>query len=400
MPSGPPATPREESAPADINTKNVTKENLSVIDRQIAAASSLKSKKRLQETEPERNAKKPRVDHPEPKVILHKAKVIITYGRADKRRAISLTPRSLAHKTSSGKVKREDPTGDVGKVNLQTQPRANNGRFAKKYKIANVSPGQNRNISASTSSQKRRNEEMDDLEESPRKRSANAEKEDEDLPTVQKVHRPSGFHAGRLFCRPNPQQFALRAWSNMMLPDDSSVSSEDDTHPITPEDDFPSQADIVDPSDTGTINRFSLPRARASLSCINPSPLVFAKNRWNSFGQVTPKSKLSSRRLSLDELYISEAEVRVWNQVTSITHGASIQPTQQPDSHCPPPSDESPSETESLRSHYRPTYPVLSPSAVRRPFVAKGTRFFSDSMETKTTLVNAGWDDASDATEP
>lgn len=284
----------------------MTKENLPVIDRQIAAAStasSQKSKKRLPEPEPERNAKKPRVDHPEPKVVLHKAKVIITYGRADKRRAISLTPQ----KTSPGKVKQEDPVGGAEKV-PQTQPRANNGRFAKKFKIAGILV-QNKNIPFSTSPQKRRNEEMEDLEASPRKKSAHADKEDEeDLPMIQKVRRSSGFHAGRLFSKPNPQQFALKAWSNMAVPDDSSVSSEDDINPITPEDNLSSRADVVDPCEA-EINSFSHPRA--SLSCINPSPHVYAKNRWNAFGQtVTTPNKLS-RRLSLDELYISEAEVCV-----------------------------------------------------------------------------------------
>jgi hypothetical protein len=308
---------------------NVTKENLSVIDRQIAAAStasSKKSKKRHPEPEPERNAKKPKVDHPEAKVVLHKAKVVITYGRADKRRAISLTPQSPAQKMTSGKVKEED----AEKVNLQAQPRANNGRFAKKFKVANVSPGQNKGVPFPTSSHKRRNDEIEDLEESPRKKSAHADKEDEEvLPKIQKVvpRRVSGFHSGRLFSKPNPQQFALKAWSNMMVPDDASVSSEDDSHPITPEDNFSSRADIVDP-EAEMINSFSLPRARASLSCINPSPLNFAKNRWNSFGQgvTTPKSKLSPRKLSLDELYISEAEVRVWNRTAcaSLTTEMSI----------------------------------------------------------------------------
>lgn len=289
----------------------MTKENLSVIDRQIAAASTAsnqKSKKRLSEPEPERNAKKPRVDHPEAKVILHKAKVIITYGRADKRRAISLTPQ----KASPGKVKQDDPVGVAEKF-PQTQPRANNGRFAKKFKIASVLV-QNKTTPFSTPSPKRRNEEMEDLEESPRKKSANADKEDEgDLPMIQKVRRASGFHAGRLFSRPNPQQFALRAWSNRGVPDDSSVSSEDDTNPITPEDNLSSGVDIVDPGEA-EINSFSHPRARASLSCLNPSPHVYAKNRWNAFGQTvtTPNNKLS-RRLSLDELYISEAEVCVRN---------------------------------------------------------------------------------------
>jgi len=353
-----------------------------VIDRQIAAASSTSSKnskKRLPEPGPERNAKKHKVDYPEAKVDLHKAKprVIITYGRGDKRGAISLTRQSPTHKTLSGKVKQEEEVGDA-----VTQPRANNGRFAKKSKSTNVPPVLNNPFLSS--SQKRRSEEVGDLEESPRKKSAHADKEDEEVVRVQKVIR-RGFYA--LFSKPNPQQFALKAWSNKawsnhMVPDDSSVSSEDDSHLLTPEDNISSRPDIVGPAEAGMINRFTHPMARASLSCINPSPLAFAKNRWNSFGQATSKRKLSPRRLSLDELHVSEAE-----------------PAQEDASHCPPPSDDCPSDTESIRSHYRQTYPVLSPSAVHRPCIPKGTRFFSASTETKTTLVNAGWDDASDSTE-
>lgn len=414
-PSGPSATPREGSAPADVNTKNVTKENLAVIDRQIAAAStatSKKSKKRLSEPEIERNVKKQKVDHSETKVVLHKPKVIITYGRADKRGPMSSTPQKPPRRTRSGNVTQEQervlldlrgfnkrgPTTsgpqsppqktysenvrqEQAKVilDLRGQPRSNNGRFAKKSKISSIPPVQNKNVSFPASSQKRKNEEMEDFQESPRKKSAYADKDDEVVPTIQKViaRRASGFHGGRLFSKPNPQQFALKAWSKIMVPEDSSVSSEDEGDLATPEDNFPSRANIVDPGEAEMINRFS---TRASLSCINPSPLAFAKNRWNSFGQTiaTPKS-----RLSLDELYVSEAE-----------------PTLEAVGHSPPPSNDDPSDNESLPSHYRQTYPVLSPSAVHMPCIPTGTRFFSTSTETKTTLVNAGWDDASDATEP
>lgn len=282
-----------------------------MIDRQITAAStasSKKSRKRLAEPEPERNSKKQKVEHSDLKAVVRRAKVTITYGRADKRRTISLTPQSSpVQKSSSGQVKQEELVGDAGKVVLHTQPRANNGRFAKKSRLSNTSPVQKKE----TSPQKRRNDEIEDAEESPRKKPAHVDREDEEiLPTVQKLipRRSSGFHAGRLFSNPNPQQFALKTWSNMSVLD---YSSEDD-NPVTLEDNFSS---LIDPAEAEMVNNFSLPRARASLSCINPSPHAFAKNRWNSFGQATtsPKSKLSSRRLSLDELYISEAEVSVQN---------------------------------------------------------------------------------------
>jgi len=52
-----------------------------------------------------------------------------------------------------------------------------------------------------------------------------------------------------------------------------------------------------------------------------------------------------------------------------------------------------------VRQPLRQSYPILSPSAALKPFRPKGTRFFSTNSETKPTLVNAGWDDALDATE-
>ena len=309
-PSGLSATPREESAPADVNTKNVTKENLSVIDRQIAAASTVSSKnskKRLSEPQPERSSKRHKVDHPEPKEVVHKPKVTVTYVRVGRRAAISQSP--LRGPSVSLK---QEPVGRAEKVVLRTQPRSCNGRFAKKSKTISIPPMQNKNSSSPTFSRKWRNEEKEDLEESSKKKSVYGNNQDEDDFPAEKLisRRAPGFYAGRLFSNPNPQQFALKALSNMMIRDDSSASSEDDSHPVTPEDRFSSRAEFVDPVDAEMIDRFSPSRAR--LSCINPSPLAFAKNRWNAFGGqaiTASKGKLPSRTLSLDELYVSEAEV-------------------------------------------------------------------------------------------
>ena len=275
-----------------------------MIDRQIAAASTVSSKsskKRPSEPQPERNSKKHKVDRPEPKEV-HKPKVTITYVRADRHAAISQSPL----RRPSGSLKKE-PVGRAEKVVLRTQPRSCNGRFAKKYKIISI-PSMQNNPSSSSFSRKRRNEETEDFDESSKK----STRTDNDS-RADKVssRRAPGFYAGRLFSKPNPQQFALKALSKMMIRGDSSASSEDDSHPVTPEDKLSSQVDFVDPGDAEMIDTFSPPRAR--LSCINPSPHAFAKNRWNSFGgqPMTLRGKVSSRRLSLDELYVSEAEVRV-----------------------------------------------------------------------------------------
>lgn len=313
-------TPREESAaPAETNTKSVTTENLSVIDRRIAAAvsssssnSNKKSKKRPHhpEPKPEKNTKK-RKSEPEPLAAVPRAKVIITYAGAHRR---AMNPPRTVLRLPPANVKVED----AEKAASHSQPRSNNGRFARKTRSSGpLNDEEEGNAKASSTSRKRTSGEVDDLEESPRKRGARGPERLEEMLPVQKLipRRATGLLAGRLFSKPTPQRFALKAWSAPGVINDSPVSSEDDTHPVTPEDDLSPAADIVTESDDdGGIraSRVVVSRApmltRASLSCIHPSPLAFAKSRWNSFGQGSFGS-VSRRTRSFDEVYSSETEV-------------------------------------------------------------------------------------------
>ena len=315
------ATPREESAPAETNTKSVTTENLSVIDRRIAAvvssSSSNKSKKRPQDPEPEleRNTKK-RKSEPEPPAAVPKAKVIITYAGAHRR---AMNPHAHVLRLPPANVKVEE----AEKAESHPQPRANNGRFARKTRSSG--PLNDKEEGNATSPRKRRSEEVDGLDESPRKRRApEPERLEEPVLPYQKLipRRASGLLAGRLFSKPTPQRFALKAWSAPGVVDDSPVSSEDDTHPVTPEDDLSPAAIVMESDEDDGIraSRVVLSRApmltRAPLSCIHPSPLAFAKSRWNSFGQ----GALSRRTRSFDELYGSETEVGTpcWDDISRL----------------------------------------------------------------------------------
>lgn len=307
------ATPEAELVTAAITTKNVTMENLSVIDHHIATAASTstssvkndnKSKKRQPEKEPkaERDTKR-RKSEIEP-VVMRKPNIIkITYSSAHKR-GVNIT--SLMQKASST-VKVEEPVHDAEKLVLKVQPRANNGRFTRTDNppdMPSILGSRGSNEFRSSSRRKRTNQDVEELEESPRKRSSrDVQQPAEVVPPIMVLRRrPSGFRAGRLFSNPNPQQFALKAWSEKIV-DDSSMSSEEEGHLMTPKDDHSPVAEVADLDE----DRGMIEITRAPLSCINPSPLAFARSRWNSFRQVK-----SGLRRTVDEPYNSDGEVRLF----------------------------------------------------------------------------------------
>lgn len=337
LPGAMSVTPQEESVSADINTKNVTKENLSVIDTHIAAAASSstsslendkKSKKRQPETQPraERDSKRRRSDI-EPRVTRKPNIIKITYSSVHKR---GMNVTSLAQKTPSV-VKVEELAHDAEKLVLKVQPRANNGRFTRKGNTPDVQStvySRGNNGLRSSPRRKRVNQDLEEPDEASRKRLLGEDEQPiEVLPPIQNVfpRRSSGFRAGRLFSNPNPQQFALKAWSAPIV-DDSS--EEEEAHLLTPEDDLSPVAEVVDPDESGDVIENDASRSpaftRAPLSCINPSPLAFANRRWNSFRQATTLKGGLPRRKTEDESYNSEGEVCLFKCETSdeISHVA------------------------------------------------------------------------------
>ena len=321
-------TPRDESPP-EVLTKKVTHGALQMLCRKLAAAASAsvsksKSKKhrREQEEDTEERPIKRRKSEPEP--LRHKPKVTKTYSSFLKKSRRIPSPELVEKRgrgrprlpslkrVSQSKAHVEDRLAELGK-SVSGQPRAGNGRFGRKDKSARKSGesassshengrsascegGADGNVNDQRATRtsprrKRANDDVEELEESPRKRAAAVEDQVEEPTAVLRVlPRPvSGFRGGRLFSNPNPLQFALHAWSGPVVLDDSS--SEDEKHPETPEDDQSPVVDVAEPEDD-PIYIPSVLLARGSLT-LKPTPFSFAKSRWNgpsaSLGHVVKK---------------------------------------------------------------------------------------------------------------
>ena len=238
------------------------------------------------------------------------------------------SPRAIAR----AKVKVEELQVEIPVV---AQPRATNGRFGKKDKSGRKS----REFSGGTSTvarsieddddlelktrtsprHKRGIDAVEDLEESPKKKSASKQDLDggNDIIEVVRLEGPaqkvlprpaSGFRGGRLFSNPNPLRFALHAWAGPLILDESS--SDDEKQPETPEDGLSSTAEIAPAEELSPSIFLSSILPRAPLT-YKPSPFVFAKNRWNAtsgtFNQVADNNRRASTNSarSEDNLWLS-----------------------------------------------------------------------------------------------
>jgi len=401
------ATPREDSVPIETITKKVTHQGLKMLDHKLAAAAASvsagklgKKRQHVEEDEDEgAPAMKRRKSLPEP--VLHKAKVIRTYSSNSRRRRASPSPEPpkkrgpgrprLTSPRYRPKVRPEEQQAQAEKAALE-QPRSVNGRFGKKDKV----PGENdespqeedgRRISPR---RKRNNEDLEQLDDSPRKALKRpAQDEVEALAPIRKFlpHPTSSFRGGGLVSNPNPLKYARYAWSGNGVPPSSSSSSEDEKHPETPEDGHSATADIVDPDELSLFAPRPPIVPRGPLT-YRPSPQAFAKNRWNvpTITKPTLTHKLALPSLLNHRRYLSDGES---SDMTSLDH----------DIVHSPPADDYPSDDESLPTKLRHTYPVLPVTATSIPCIPKGTKFLSANSETKPNFINAGWDDASDASE-
>jgi len=325
-------TPREESTPAESITKKVTSQGLSMLDRKLAAAAastatSKKGKKRLlaEEEEEEQAEEQPpakrRKSLPEP--MIHRPRVTKTYSTsAVRRRRASPVPElpkkrgrpRLSSPRYRPKVKVEDSSLVVEKPALE-QPRAINGRFGRKDKSQSKDNDDDEAAKPTRTSprNKRTSDDVEDLDESPRKKSSKraTEKEAETAAPSQKFlpHPTSGFRGGGLVSNPNPLKYARHAWSAGSLASSSSSSSEDEKHPDTPQDDHSATADIVDPEDLASFISVPPVLVRVPLA-YGPSPLNFAKSRWNA--PVIVKTVLAQKVMvprALNIAYASDGEV-------------------------------------------------------------------------------------------
>lgn len=432
-------TPRDESPP-EVLTKKVTDKTLQMLVRKLAAAASAstnKSKKHHREREEDAEERPIKRRKSEPEPLRHKPKVTKTYSSfLKKKKSRQMPSPELVEKRGRGrprlpspkrvgqsKIKAEERLAEAGKP-VSAQPRAGNGRFGRKDKStrksgesASSSNGHENGRSASCEGsvdgnvndqwatrtsprRKRANDDVEELEESPRKRAAAVEEQvDEPTPALKVLPRPvSGFRGGRLFSNPNPLQFALHAWSGPVVLDDSS--SEDEKHPETPEDDQSSVVDVAGPDDE-PIYFPSLTLARGSLT-LKPTPFSFAKSRWNgpsaSLGHVVKKKPppldTSSVEVRSFTTYLTNLRLLIPSlQNHSLDQDIVLSPLSD-DSSVSPFSDDS-----AFPHKLRHTYPVLQPPSASNSYIPKSTAFPSLNSGTTPTFISAGWDDASDASE-
>ncbi|CAA7259100.1 unnamed protein product [Cyclocybe aegerita] len=403
-------TPREDSVPADSLTKKVTQKGLSLLDRKLAAAAASaskpsKSKKHRRDEEEEVEEARPlKRRKSEPELVLPKGRVTKTYSRSARRYRRSPTPElprrrgpgrprlaSPLFKHKITKVKVEEPAPEVEKSTL-SQPRAQNGRFGKKDKkktqeatsARSQSDGSISDGQESSPARKRHSDDVEVGDDSPRKKVA---RRDEGVAS-QKVlpRRSSGFSGSRLFSNPSPLQFALKAWAGpVILDDSSSSSSSSDEQPETPEDDQSPAADVVEPEELSTHHFLPGMMPRGPLT-YKPSPLSFAKNRWNAVIQVGKTELDVKQPIPRKSSYNSDGENSEIGLDREITHS-------------PPPDDDYPSVDDYFHHGLRQVYPILPADNVFTRSIPKTTSFRSADPQTKPSFINAGWDDSSDASE-
>ncbi|KAJ3512718.1 hypothetical protein NLJ89_g3358 [Agrocybe chaxingu] len=401
-------TPREDSVPADSLTKKVTQKGLSLLDRKLAAAAasaSTASKSKKHRRDEEEGAEEPRPlkrRKSEPEPVLPKGRVTKTYSTSARRHRHSPTPElprrrgpgrprlsSPQFKHKITKVKVEEPAPEVEKSTL-SQPRAQNGRFGKKDKkraqdataARSQSDGSTSDGQESSPARKRHGDDVEVVDDSPRKKVARR-----DGVASQKVlpRRSSGFSGSRLFSNPSPLQFALKAWAGPVILDDSSSSSSSDEQPETPEDDQSPAADVVEPEELSTHHFLPTMIPRGPLT-YKPSPLSFAKNRWNAVIQVGKIELDVKQPIPPRSSYNSDGESSEIGLDREITHS-------------PPPDDDYPSVDDYFHHGLRQVYPILPADNVFTRSIPKTTSFRSADPQTKPSFINAGWDDSSDASE-
>uniref|UniRef100_A0A8H7Y7A8 SET domain-containing protein n=1 Tax=Psilocybe cubensis TaxID=181762 RepID=A0A8H7Y7A8_PSICU len=431
-------SPREDSVPPETITKKVTPKGLQILNRKLAAAAATvskgKGKKRSrreeeedeEEEEEEERPIKRRKSMPEP--ILRKGKIVKTYSSSARRAKRAASPalsedssrrrrgRPLlpsGRKSVRARVKVEEPPPEVEK-SLLRQPRSVNGRFGKKAAKRGAEFNTKGNPSAADRYQSKHQDDSEDsdsaneeslrketfspnnkrsrdivddveAEDVPRKKSSSGNDADEEVEVPLVAHkvlpRPaSKFRGGGLFSNPNPLQFALYAWAGPVLLDDSS--SDDEKHPETPEDDHSITAGVATPEEDIPSFTASNIIHRPALSH-KPSPYRMGPKNWMNFERRYQDRGIKTFKIRTDDESLNVSRDSLISSIPE-TYSPPLSPDD--DDKLPPPK-------------LRHIYPVLpSASAASNAFIPKSSHFPSNS-ETKPTFINAGWDDASDASE-
>ncbi|TFK73982.1 hypothetical protein BDN72DRAFT_118579 [Pluteus cervinus] len=390
-------TPREDVAPADTINRRVTQKGLSVLDRKLAAAASASHSgkhKRDQEATDERPKKRKRTD---PEV----QDDVPTSGQKSARSKGEHSKHPQTSPTTT-RIKVEEEITDLS----VSAPPASSSRKRGRDKAANSGAVDEpiRTVSipirASLRNKKRANEAVERPEEHPSKR-MQVDDEEELEPLQRVIPRPvTSFPGCRLFCKPNPLSFALKAWASPIMLDESS--SEDEKTPITPEDGFspPPIVDLTVPTNKRIKSSSFSSLTRSALN-LKPSPLAFARRRWTS----NPSSLVEDVDVDDDtpEVVAEQSYHRRWSKGAYGYNGQELETDSSADS----PLDLVPLDSETypapfvkadctISSAHPRVYPVLrseSGGLYSSKLVA-----FAESNSTPQ-LVNAGWDSCSDISE-
>ncbi|KAJ6625524.1 hypothetical protein B0H10DRAFT_2001733 [Mycena sp. CBHHK59/15] len=345
-------TPREEATPVESVSRRVSKKALSVLDRKLAAAAaaasasaSPKSHKRHR-VEEERPQLKRRKTEPASRVetskslkgkrpynrkteltrggrhslpnLLHTEKDGRKRGRPKasttesprKSEARDEEPEPEQPQDAEGKAQRGGPRGSRKKKSSTPQPTLSRAQRAEEREKVRLwlkkkaeeeaaeedSDGRD-NAVGDHSPRKRSSEDVEELEDHPRRKVRRAK--EKVMPAQRVLPRPSsGFRGGQLFAKPNPLSYALHAWGSPLL--STASSSEDELPPVTPEDDR-----IVDLHSEGCGPTFVSPPPAIDLA-FKPTPFSFARRRWGS--SISPLDDSLERR---------RAFIKVRDEVTS-----------------------------------------------------------------------------------
>ncbi|KAF8210388.1 hypothetical protein K438DRAFT_1809596 [Mycena galopus ATCC 62051] len=315
-------TPREEPTPVESASRRVNQKALSVLDRKLAAAAadasaSTKSRKRQREEE-EMPKLKRRKTEPISRVETSKSqrgkyvrkgrhslpgsKILTTYGRGGKKEQKPRSPSPSPSKSKEEEVEEIDsdaPPEEVEKparkvrgkakaiTPLPTLSRAQRAeerekvrRWQQKVKEEAEGDSLDQDEDATSSARKRSSADVEGLEDRPKKKGPRPKAKDKEaqLPLQKVMPRPSsGFRGGQLFSKPNPLSYALYAWASPLV--STASSSEDESPPVTPEDE-PCVPVFVSPPSIDL--------------AFKPTPFSFARRRWGS--RSTPPDDETNRR--------------------------------------------------------------------------------------------------------
>lgn len=323
-------TPREESTPSDSN-KRVNMKTLPVLDRKLADAASATKRSRGEDPKEEESiSKRRKVDNgpsaaSKPKQTSPGTNKSTSSASTASDRTSPVSAKTSIESPSESKrrrgrprlsdkllssvsvVKTEEEAAHIPPKSSFSQPRNTNGRFGRKDTLLKAQQRAARAVTTvewtspprkerfephqPTRSSPRKRRAIEDLtydQENPRNQDSFLEDQDEiELLPLQRVlpRRGSNFKGASLVSNPNPLRFALQAWANPVLRDETS-SSEDDQGPETPEDHFsPPSTAILDLEQEEREERdfpMSAPLLPRAPLTHKPSPLTFAKRRWAS----------------------------------------------------------------------------------------------------------------------